>query len=111
MPLLRRARIEVYLPDKREIAYRRLKKAIEREFLFTFGGCTVIGDIKGLYLSSGDRRETDKITLVYADTPFGLSRNMKLISGYADSVREACSEALPEQSVLVVVHEVMHSLP
>ena len=109
LPLLKRARIEVYLPDKRERVYRRLGKAIEQEFLFTFGGCTVIRDIKGLYLNSGERRETDKITLIYSDMPFGLSRNMMLISGYADAVREACSEALPEQSVLVVVQEVMHS--
>ena len=110
MPLLKRARIEVYLPEKGEGVYKRLLKAVEQEFLFTFGGCTVIRGIKGLYLNSGDHRETDKITLVYADMPFGLSRNMALISEYADVVREACSEALPEQSVLVVVHEVMHSI-
>ena len=91
--------------------YRRLEQAIEQEFLFTFGGCTVIRDIKGLYLSSGKRRETDRITLVYSDMPFGLQRNMTLISEYADAIREACAEALPEQSVLVVVHEVMHSIP
>jgi hypothetical protein len=110
LPLLKRARIEVYLPDKRSGVYKRLGRAIEQEFLFTFGGCTVIRDIKGLYLNSGQRRETDKITLVYADMPFELNRNITLISEYADAVRDACSEALPEQSVLVVVHEVMHSI-
>ena len=101
----------MYLPDRRVSVYRRLGRAIEQEFLFTFGGCTVIRDIKGLYLSSGKRRETDKITLVYADMPFGLERNMALISEYSDAIREACAEALPEQSVLVVVHEVLHSIP
>jgi hypothetical protein len=42
--------------------------------------------------------------------PFELNRNITLISEYADAVRDACSEALPEQSVLLVVHEVMHSI-
>jgi hypothetical protein len=110
LPLLKRARIEVYLPEGRERVYRRLERAIENEFLFTFGGCTVIRGIKGLYLNAGKQREADKITLVYADTPFGLNRNMALIAEYADAVREACTEGLPEQSVLVVVHEVMHSI-
>lgn len=110
MPLSKRARIEVYLPEKRRAVYRRLRKAIEGEFLFTFGGCTVIHDIRGLYLRSGEDPETDKITLVYADMPLTLQRNKRAISDYADAVREACTEALPEQSVLVVVDEVYHSL-
>lgn len=109
MPLLRRARIEVYLPDKRRAVYKRLQRAIEDEFLHTFGGCTVIRDIKGLYLHSGESRETDKISLVYADLPFGMEET-EIISEYADAVREASQEALPEQSILVVVHEVYHSL-
>ena len=110
MPLSKRARIEVYLPDRRKPVYGRLRRAIEGEFLFTFGGCTVIHDIKGLYLHSGRSPESDKISLVYADMPFGLARNLRAVSDYADAVREACTEALPEQSVLVVVNEVYHSL-
>jgi hypothetical protein len=110
LPLSKRARIEVYLPDEPKAVYRRLRKAIEREFLFSFGGCTVIHGIRGLYLRSGRTPETDKISLVYADMPFDFVRNRKAISDYADAVREACTEALPEQSVLVVVDEVYHSL-
>ncbi len=110
MPLSKRARIEVYLPDKQKGVYKRLQRAIEDEFLLTFGGCSVIRDIKGLYLRSSENREVDKISLVYADIPFGLRSNLKLISDYADAIREACAEALPEQSVLVVVHEVYHAV-
>lgn len=108
--LLKRARIEAYLPDKKANVYRRLCKAIEAEFLFTFGGCSVIKDIKGLYLLSGDKPDEDKITLVYADMPFGLDENFEAVSNYSDAVREAAAEALPEQSILVVVHEVYHSI-
>lgn len=109
--LSKRARIEAYLPEKNIKVYRRLRKAIEAEFLFTFGGCTVIKGIKGLYLLSGERPEEDEITLVYADTPFGLDDNLEAISEYSDAIREAAAEALPEQSILVAVHEVFHSVP
>ena len=109
MPLLKRARIEVYIPERRGV-YKRLRSAIETEFLFTFGGCTVINSIKGLYLRSGHVPEEDAITLIYADLPFEFEANSAAVSEYADAVREASSEALPEQSVLVVVHEVYHSL-
>jgi hypothetical protein len=108
--LLKRARIEAYLPDKNGKVYRRLRKAIEAEFLFTFGGCTVIKDIKGLYLHSGEKPEEDRIILVYADMPFGLDKQLKAVANYADAVREAAAEALPEQSILVAVHEVFHSI-
>ncbi len=100
----------MYLPDKRPAVYKRLQRAIEDEFLHTFGGCTVIRDIKELYLRSGEYRETDKISLVYADLPFGLDEEAEVISEYADAVRDASADALPEQSILVVVHEVYHSL-
>lgn len=107
--LSKRARIEVYLPDKSGL-YTRLRRAIENEFLYTFGGCTVIKEIKGLYLRSGSKPERDKIALVYADMPLGMDDNRCDITEYADAVREAIEETLPEQSVLLVVSEVYHSL-
>ena len=108
--LSKRARLEAYLPEKDIKVYRRMHRAIEAEFLFTFGGCTVIKGIKGLYLRSGEKPEEDKITLIYADMPFGLDENFEAVSEYADAIREAATEALPEQSILVTVSEVYHSL-
>ena len=108
--LLKRARIEAYLPDNDSRVYQRLREAIETEFLYTFGGCTVIKNIKGLYLLSGSKPERDRIALVYADMPIGMDLNSGEIAEYADAVREAAEEALPEQSVLIVVSEVYHSL-
>ena len=107
--LSKRARIEAYLPEKKAKVYRNLRKAVENEFLFTFGGCTVIERIEGLYLRSAKKPERDNITLVYADMPFGLEENFRTLEDYADAVREAAAEALPEQSVLVAVHEIYHS--
>lgn len=110
MPLLKRARIEIYLPERRKPNYRRLKNAIENEFLETFGGCTVIRDIKGLYLNSGGKADFDRIHLVYADTPFDFDKNLAAVSKYADELRSAVLEATEEESILIVVHGIYHSV-
>ena len=110
MPLLKRARIEVYLPDKPKSIYRRLQKAFENEFLQIFGGATVIKNIKGLYLSESNKTDFDKINLVYADTPFDFDKNFKSLSKYADELREAALQASEEESILIVVHQIYHSI-
>ena len=110
MPLSKRARLEIYLPQKNSAANKRLRRAFENEFLQTFGGCTVINGIKGLYLGSDGEADTDKITLVYTDTPFDFDANVDLISAYTDALRVAVLDATTEESVLVVVHEIYHSL-
>lgn len=105
MPLLKRARIEIYLP-----AGKKLQKAFEHEFLYTFGGCTVITDIRGLYLASNNEADFDRIDLVYADTPFDFDKNFKALSKYTDQLRAVALEATGEESVLVVVHGIYHSV-
>ena len=110
MPLSKKARIEIYLPDKPKPAYRRLQKAFENEFLQTFGGATVIKNIKGLYLSEDGKTDSDKINLVYADTPFDFDKNFEALSKYTDELREAALEASEEESILIVVHQIYRSI-
>lgn len=110
MPLSKRARIEIYLPDKPKPAYRRLQKAFENEFLQTFGGATVIKNIKGLYLSDTGKTDSDKINLVYADTTFDFEKNFKALEQYTDDLREAALEASEEESILIVVHQIYRSI-
>lgn len=110
MPLSKRARIEIYLPERRGARYRRLQKAIESEFLHTFGGCTVIRDTKGLYKGSDKKADVDRISVLYADTPFDFVRNFRTLSKYTDALRDAALEATNEESILIVVHEIYHSL-
>lgn len=110
MPLSARARIEIYLPERKNAVYRRLQKAFQNEFLQTFGGCTVIENITGLYLSKDEKAaDKDKITLIYADTPFDFEKNFKALSKYADELKRAALEASEEESILVVVHKIYHS--
>ena len=87
-----------------------MQRAFENEFLKTFGGCTVIGNIKGLYLSSERETDFDRISLVYADTPFDFDENFDALSKYTDDLREAALEASDEESILIVVHGIYHSL-
>ncbi|PYT01671.1 MAG: hypothetical protein DMF63_02160 [Acidobacteria bacterium] len=76
----------------------------------TFGGCTVIKDIKGIYLGADGNADSDRINLIYADTPFDFDKNFKALSKYTDEIRKAAVEATEEESVLVVVHEIYHSI-
>ncbi|HTH50299.1 MAG TPA: hypothetical protein VL501_00100 [Pyrinomonadaceae bacterium] len=82
---------------------------IEREFINTFGGCTVIRGAKGLYLSESGRVDADDVDLIYADTPFHLDADFAGLSSYTDSLRAALLEATSEESILIVVHEIFHS--
>ena len=68
MPLSERARVEVYLPDLPRAIYQDLLAALTREFTFTFGGCTVMSDLEGSYLSSLGTAVQDRISLIYTDT-------------------------------------------
>jgi hypothetical protein len=110
LPLSKRARIEIYLPDGKGARYRRLQAAFENEFLHTFGGCTLIKDTKGLYKGSDRKIDADRISLLYSDTPFDFDKNFAVLSKYTDSLRKAALEATEEESILIVVHEIYHSL-
>ena len=110
MPLSKRARIEIYLPERGRNDYARLQRAFETEFLHTFGGCTVIKGIKGLYQGSDGRPDQDRVNLVYADTPFDFDEHFEEIGEYTDNLRQAAVESSEEESILIVVHAVYHSL-
>ena len=84
MPLSKRARIEIYLLESEKGDHKRMRRAFESEFLHTFGGCTVIKGIKGLYLESEGATDFDRVSLVYADTPFDFDQNFGALSKYTD---------------------------
>jgi hypothetical protein len=110
LPLSRRARIEVYLVVNNSAEYKLLLDAIEREFLNTFGGCTIIRGAKGLYLSESGSVDEDDIDLIYADTPFYANADLDALSAYTDSLKAALLEATSEESILIVVQEIYHSV-
>jgi hypothetical protein len=109
LPLSEKERIEVYLPGLPRPAYQDLLAALEEEFTYTFGGCTVIGDLEGNNLSRLGSRMRDRINLIYTDTVFSFVVRFARIERYADELRHSAFEALDEEAVLVACWKVVHS--
>lgn len=109
MPLLERARVEVYLPDLPRAAYYNLLDELTQEFTYAFGGCTTIQGLDGSYLSEAGSPIQDRINLIYTDTPYTFEENFQTISTYADKLKAAVNTALDEETVLITVAKVYHA--
>lgn len=109
MPLLGRARIEVYVPNLPAPTYLNLLETLEREFTHTFGGCTVVSGLDGSYLSEAGVKVQDRINLIYTDATLTLEDDIGILSRYADALRQAAFEVLEEETILVAVIEVYHA--
>lgn len=109
MPLSEKTRVEVYLPDLPKPSYESLLDALEQEFTYTFGGCTILRGLSGSYLSTLGLTIQDRVNLVYTDAPFSLGENAATLGRYADELREAAFQALDEEAILVVAFEVYHA--
>ena len=86
MPLLERARVEVYVPDLPAPHYRNLLLCFEEEFTYAFGGCTIVQRLDGSYLSHNGEKTPDRINLIYTDLPVALSTNFDKVARYADEL-------------------------
>jgi hypothetical protein len=62
-------RVEVYLPIRYEEAYQTTLNWIIREFTELRGGCTVVENIGGYYLSNSQEIIDDRISIVYSGFP------------------------------------------
>ena len=109
MPLLERARVEVYLPDLPRAAYQDLLKELAQEFTYTFGGCTIVRGLDGSYLSQAGLEIQDRINLIYTDTPYAFEENFETVSAYADKLKAAVNTALEEEAVLITVAKIYHA--
>lgn len=102
MPLSEKARIEIYLPDLPAQAYRNLLEALDLEFTYTFGRCTVSHGLAGSYLSKLGTHMEDRVNLIYTDTPLSINGDRERLSLYVDTLRRAVFVALDEEAVLVL---------
>jgi len=110
LPLSEKARVEVYVPDLPTLPYQNLLDTLEQEFTYTFGGCTIIRGLHGSYLSEVGFPITDRINVIYADASIRFDPGLAALSRYPDKLRQAAFDALEEEAVLVVAHNVYHSL-
>ena len=109
MPLSEKARVEVYLPDLPSVAYQELLNALEQEFTYTFGGCTLVRGLSGSYQSQLGLPVEDRINLLYTDTPFTFDEGYERLSRYTDALRQTAFDSLEEEAILVVAFKVYHS--
>ena len=109
LPLSAKGRIEVYLPDLLDPAYQNLLLALENEFTYNFGGCTIVRGLDGSYLSKSGVKVHDRITIIYTDSPYSFQEHLDILSSYTDKIRASAYEALREEAILVVASEVFHS--
>jgi hypothetical protein len=110
LPLLERARVEVYIPDLPAPHYRNLLLSFEEKFTYAFGGCTIVRGLDGSYLSRAGVKTPDRINLVYTDLRVPLSTNFESATRYADELKQAAVEALNEETVMVAVEQIYHAV-
>ena len=109
MPLSEKARVEVYVPDLPSSAYQNLLEALEREFTYTFGGCTIIRGLHGSYLSQAGFALFDRVNLIYTDASIRFDSNFTALARFTDKLQQAAFDALEEEAILVIAFKVYHA--
>jgi hypothetical protein len=108
LPLSEKVRIEIFIPDLPDPVYGRILEELGNELAYAYGGCTLL-PAQGKYRSSAGLILPDKISLLFADTPFAWSRDKLTIELYAQRIRLVVQRALTtEESILVLVYPVYH---
>ncbi len=72
--------------------------------------CRIVKGLDGSYLSLAGVRVPDRINLIYTDLPFALSTNFDSTARYTRQLKEAAHVALEEETVLVAVCQIYHSV-
>ncbi|HEY3024982.1 MAG TPA: hypothetical protein VGJ55_02400 [Pyrinomonadaceae bacterium] len=106
-----RVRVEVYLPIRYEAAYQDTLSWLISEFTELRGGCTVIEDAGGYYLSQQNEVIDDRVSILYSDFPLdwnnSTARNETL--SYCSGLEAFLLENLWGESILIAAHPVFHA--
>lgn len=112
MLLSGKLRIEVFLPDNPDPAYKALLKHLQEEFTYSFGGCSVISGLEGQYRSEVDRSTiVDRIHLLFVDTDLEYSPDQEELTKYLHHLYRTSYEALDEEAILISVYQIDHVNP
>ena len=109
MPLSEKVRIEIFIPDSLDIAYRDLLEELGTELSYAFGGCTQIAAL-GKYRSLDGLIFPDQINILFSDIPLLLERDQLTLAQYVAWVKQAAERALErEEVVLISAYPVCHT--
>jgi len=64
--------------------------------------------IDGSYLSISGEVISDRINLIYSDLPIALSTDFAIVARYAGQLKEAATNALNEDAILIAVEQIYH---
>jgi hypothetical protein len=106
-----RVRVEVYVPVRYESAYQETLAWLIREFTELRGGCTVIENIGGYYLSNANEIIDDRVSIVYSDFPMNWNKrgDRNEVAKYCAELQEFLLENLWEEAILIVAYAVTHN--
>ncbi|HEX8721394.1 MAG TPA: hypothetical protein VF736_12235 [Pyrinomonadaceae bacterium] len=106
-----RIRVEVYVPVRYETAYQNTLSWLIREFTELRGGCTVIENAAGYYLSEQSEIIDDRVSVVYCDFPLSWSRSAERaeVLRYCAGLKSFLLDNLSEEAVLIAAHPVSHT--
>lgn len=106
-----RIRVEVYLPVRYEPAYQDTLAWVIRQFTELRGGCTVIENAGGYYLSQHNEVIDDRVSLVYCDFPMNWTKRAerKETLEYCSELQSFLLRNLWEEAILIAVFPVSHS--
>ncbi len=106
-----RIRVEVYVPVRYEAAYQNTLSWLIREFTELRGGCTVIENAAGYYLSEQSEIIDDRVSVVYCDFPLSWARRAERAEAlrYCAGLQSFLLDHLSEEAVLIAAHPVSHA--
>ena len=107
-----RIRVEVYVPIRYEAAYQDTLSWLIREFTELRGGCTVLENMGGYYLSGSNQIIDDRVSVVYCDFPMTWNKRTERREAleYCAALQTFLLENLwDEEAVLIVAYPVSHT--
>jgi len=106
-----RIRVEVYLPVRYEAAYQETLSWLVEEFTYLRGGCTVLENTGGYYLSQSNQIIDDRVIVVYCDFSMNWSKRAERDEAlrYCTELQTFLLENLWEEAVLIVAYPVSHT--
>lgn len=105
-------RVEVYVPIRYEAAYQDTLSWLIREFTELRGGCTVLENVGGYYLSQANQIIDDRVSVAYCDFPLNWNKR----AGRAEA-QEYCAglqsfllkHLWDEEAILIIAYPVSHT--
>ncbi len=107
-----KVRVEVYIPIRYDAAYQDTLLWVIREFTELRGGCTVLENTSGYYLSQANQIIDDRVSIVYCDFPMNWNKRSerKDVLEYCDGLQKFLLENLwDEEAILIAAYAVSHT--